>query len=86
MNINELNAIIKNKISQSISIEKITIEDKTYLHKSHKTYQKDKFHIKLIIKSDQLSKMNRISSTKKIYDILSYELKNYIHSIQILLN
>ena len=86
MNINELNAIIKNKISQSISIEKITIEDKTYLHKNHKTYQKDKFHIKLIIKSDQLSKMNRISSTKKIYDILSYELKNYIHSIQILLN
>jgi len=86
MNINELNAIIKNKISQSISIEKITIEDKTYLHKNHKTYQKDKFHIKLIIKSAQLSKMNRISSTKKIYDILSYELKNYIHSIQILLN
>jgi len=86
MNINELNSIIKKKISQNISYQRIIIEDKTYLHKKHKSHEKNKFHIKLIIKSDELLKMNRIDSSKKIYKILDYELKYYIHSIQLLLN
>ncbi len=62
------------------------MEDKTYLHKKHKSHEKNKFHIKLIIKSDELSKMSKVDSNKKIYKILEYELKNYIHSIQVLLN
>ena len=86
MDINNLNLIIKKKISQNISCKKITIEDKTYLHKNHKGHEKNKFHIKLIIKSDELLKMNRIESTKKIYKILEDELKYYIHSIEIFLN
>ena len=86
MDINSLNLIIEKKIFQNISCEKIIIEDKTYLHKKHKSHEKDKFHIKLIIKSDELLKMNRIESTKKIYKILDYELKHYIHSIELLLN
>ena len=86
MDINSLNLIIEKKIFQNISCEKIIIEDKTYLHKKHKSHEKDKFHIKLIIKSDELLKMNRIESTKKIYKILDYELKHYIHSIEVSLN
>ncbi len=86
MNINELNSVIKSKISQNISFQTIAIEDKTYLHKKHKSHEKNKFHIKLIIKSDELSKMSRVDSNKKIYKILEYELKNYIHSIQVLFN
>tara|TARA_B100000965_G_scaffold200702_1_gene167577 strand:- start:98 stop:358 length:261 start_codon:yes stop_codon:yes gene_type:complete len=86
MDINSLNLIIEKKISQDILCEKITIEDKTFLHKKHKGHEKNKFHIKLIIKSDELLKMKRIESTKKIYKILDYELKHYIHSIEVLLN
>ena len=86
MDINSLNLIIEKKISQNISCQKITVEDKTYLHKKHKSHDKNKFHIKLIIKSDALLKMNRIDSTKKIYKILDHELKYYIHSIEVLLN
>jgi Stress-induced morphogen (activity unknown) len=86
MDINSLNLIIEKKISQNISCEKIIIEDKTYLHKNHKGHEKNKFHIKLTIKSDELLKMNRIESTKKIYKILDYELKYHIHSIEVLLN
>ena len=44
------------------------------------------FHLKLIIKSEQLKKLNKIESTKKIYNILDHELKEHIHSIQILLS
>ena len=86
MNINELIAIVKNKLVAKIIIQELEIEDKSFLHKNHKGHQEGKFHLKLTIKSDELAKLNRIDSTKKIYNILNIELKEHIHSIQILLN
>ena len=86
MNINELIAIVKKKLKTEIVIQDLKIEDKSFLHKNHKSHQKGKFHLKLIIKSDELVKLNKITSTKKIYSILNFELKEHIHSIQILLN
>ena len=86
MNINQLISIVKNKLKKNISIEDINIEDKTFLHKRHKTHQDGKFHLKLSIKSSESEKINKIESTKKIYSILDEELKKYIHSIQILIN
>ena len=86
MNINELIAIIKNKLESEITIQDLKIEDKSFLHKNHKGHQEGMFHLKLTIKSDELAKTGKIVSTKKIYSILDLELKKYIHSIQILLN
>ena len=83
MNIKQLTEIVKNKLKQNITCEKIEIQDKTFLHKNHKTHDKKKFHLKLIIASNYLKKKNKIESTKEIYKILENELKNYIHSIQI---
>ena len=85
MNIKQLTEIVKNKLEQNITCEKIQIQDKTFLHKNHKTHDKKKFHLKLIITSNYLKKKNKIESTKEIYKILEIELKNYIHSIQILI-
>ena len=85
MNINDLNDTIKKKISKQLMVDEILIEDKTYLHLKHKNFQKNKFHIKIFIKSKELSNMSKINSTKKIYDIIKLEIKNYIHSIQIVL-
>ena len=86
MNINELIAIIKKKIIDNVTLEEIKIEDKSFLHKNHSGNQDGKFHIKLNIKSKELKQMNNIDKNKKIYKILDYELKNYIHSIQILID
>ena len=86
MNINELIAIVKNKLQTEIVIQDLKIEDKSFLHKNHIGNQEGKFHIKLIIKSDELIKLNKIDSTKKIYMLLDVELKKYIHSIQILIS
>jgi len=86
MNINQLIEIVKNKINKNIVCDKIEVEDKTFLHKSHRSHDKNKFHIKLIITSEYLKKKNKIQSTKKIYKILEEELKNNIHSIQLLIN
>ena len=38
-----------------------------------------------MIKSQELKKMNKIESNKKIYRLLENEVKNFIHSIQILI-
>ena len=85
MNINQLILIVTEKINKNILLENINIEDKTFLHKDHKSNQDGKFHLKLTIMSQELKKMNKIQSTKKIYSILDEELEKYIHSIQILI-
>ena len=84
MNINQLSEIIKKKILEHNIIEKVYVEDKSYLHKNHSSNQEGKFHIKLMIQSLELKKKNKIQSNKFIFKILSKELKNNIHSIQIL--
>jgi BolA protein len=86
MDINELIAIVKNKLTDQINVESIKIEDKSFLHKNHTGNQEDRYHLKIILSSNQLKNLNRIESNKKIYKILDYELKNYVHSIQILIS
>jgi BolA protein len=86
MDINELIAIVKKKLQSQIVIEDILIEDKSFLHKNHSGNQSDKFHLKISLKSNQLKKMKRIDSNKKIYQILDNEMKEFIHSLQILIH
>ena len=85
MDINDLIAIVKKKLQKQINIESIKIEDKSFLHKNHPGNQKDKFHLKILLNSKELKKMNKIQSNKKIYKILENELKEYIHSLQLLI-
>ena len=86
MDINELIAIVKKKLTDQIDIERIEIEDKSFLHKNHTGNQEDKFHLKIILTSKELNIMKSIDSNKKIYKILDKELKENIHSIQILIS
>ncbi len=86
MDINELIAIVKKKIEKEILFENLKIEDKSFLHKNHAGNEKNKYHLKILIESKELKKMNKIESNKKIYKLLDDELKNFIHSIQIILS
>ena len=86
MDINELIAIVKKKLQRQINIESIDIEDKSFLHKNHAGNQEGKFHLKIKIESVELKKLSKIDSNKKIYKSLDEELKNSIHSIQILIS
>jgi BolA protein len=86
MDINELIAIVKKKLTNDIKIENIKIEDKSFLHKNHAGNQEGKFHIKITLNSIELMNMTRLESNKKIYKILDKELKETIHSIQILIS
>ena len=85
MEINQLCEIIKKKILEEKNIKKVQVEDKSFLHKKHKTNKEGKFHIKLKIESEQLKNKSKIESNKFIYKILENEMKLHIHSLQILI-
>ena len=86
MDINELIAIVKKKLTDQINIESIKIEDKSFLHKNHVGNQEGKYHLKIIMSSIELKALSRIESNKRVYKILDKELKEHIHSIQILIS
>ena len=86
MNINSLIAIVKKKLIDNFIIENIEIEDKSFLHTNHPGHQDGKFHLKITLNSKELNNLNRIESNKRIYKVLDNELKDYIHSLQILIN
>ena len=86
MDINELIAIVKKKLTDQIDIERIEIEDKSFLHKNHAGNQEGRYHLKIIMSSIELKSLSRIESNKRIYKILDKEMKEYIHSIQILIS
>ena len=83
MDINELIEIVKKKIQSKISVEKISVEDKSFLHKKHKNNPVNKFHLKISIKSKFLRKKKKIESSRQIYKLLDKELKEHIHSVQL---
>ena len=86
MDINELIAIVKKKLTDQINIESIKIEDKSFLHKNHAGNQEGRYHLKIILSSSELKTLSRVKSNKRVYKILDRELKEYIHSIQILIS
>ena len=86
MDINDLIAIVKKKLQDKINIESIKIEDKSFLHKNHVGNLEGRFHLKISLISSELKNMSRIESNKKIFKILDKEMKETIHSIQILIS
>ncbi len=74
---------IKKKINEKINPENIILIDNSHLHKKHKYFDVNKFHLKLIIKSKKLKNMQKIQAHKEIYIILKDEMKNRIHALEI---
>ena len=74
---------IKDKINEKINPENIILIDNSHLHTKHKSFDLNKFHIKLIIKSEKLKKMNKIEAHKEIFSVLKDEMNNKIHALEI---
>ena len=77
---------IKKKICDNLNPESITIIDNSSLHAKHKSFDPKKFHLKIIVKSKKLKKMNRIEAHKKIFSILKDEMNEKIHALEIDIN
>ncbi len=77
--------ILEYKLKKNFSIKDLKIEDKSFLHEKHKSSSKDKFHIKLTIKSSELKEISSLNANRKIYSVLKKEISANIHSLQIII-
>ena len=76
---------IKIKINNKIKTEQLLIIDNSNLHKKHKSFDSNKFHFKIIIKSKKLRNMKKIDAHKTIFSVLSDEIKSKIHALEIII-
>jgi BolA protein len=74
---------IKEKINKKINPENIILIDNSSFHSKHKSFDPNKLHIKIIIRSEKLKSMNKIAAHKEIFSILENEMKNKIHALEI---
>ena len=74
---------IKEKINKKINTKNIVLIDNSSFHTKHKSFDPDKLHLKIIIESEKLKKMNTIAAHKEIFSILKQEMKNKIHALEI---
>ena len=74
---------VKAKINEKLITEQLTIVDNSNLHSRHKSFDSEKFYLKLIIKSDKLKSMSKIDAHKLIFSILRDEMKSKIHALEI---
>ena len=77
---------IKEKINKKINPENIILIDNSSLHIKHKSFDSNKFHLKIVIKSIKLKNMDKITAHKEIFSILKDEIKNKIHALEIEIN
>ena len=75
--------IIENKLKEKIKIEDIKIIDNSKKHKHHKFFDPEKLHIHIKIKSSYLSSITRINAQRAVMSVLSEDLKNKIHALEI---
>ena len=77
---------IKEKINKKINPENIILIDNSSFHAKHKSFDSNKFHLKIIIKSEKLRNMDKIAAHKEIFSILKDEMNNKIHALEIEIN
>lgn len=78
--------IIEKKIKNAVEVKSIEIIDNSSKHQGHKSFQKDKLHLKIIIDSEHLKSLNKIHAHKKIMKLLKEELKDRIHALELKIN
>ena len=74
---------IEKKIKKKIKLEQIKIIDNTESHRSHKSFQKDKLHLILEIKSNYLNNLKRLEAEKILMKIIKDEFNKNIHALEI---
>ena len=74
---------IKDKINKKINTKNIILIDNSSFHTKHKSFEPGKLHLKIIIESEKLKKMNKITAHKEIFSILKEEMRNKIHALEI---
>ena len=74
---------VKEKVNNKINPENIILIDNSHLHSKHKSFDINRFHLKIIIKSKKLKSMSKIMAHMEIFSVLKDEMSNKIHALEI---
>ena len=74
---------IKTKITNKFNPDQVALIDNSHFHTSHKSFDSNKFHLKIVIQSKALKKMSKIEAHKEIFSILKDEMQSKIHALEI---
>ena len=74
---------IKIKLNKEFNPKKLILVDNSYLHTKHKSFNPNKIHLKIIIESNELKKIEKIEAHKAIFNLLKNEMKEKIHALEI---
>ena len=74
---------IEKKLKEKIVFEKLEIINNSHLHKGHKFFSEEKYHLHLKIKSVYLKSISRLNAQKLIMNTLKEDLKSKIHALEI---
>ena len=74
---------IENKVKKNIKIENILIIDNSSLHKKHKFFNPEKYHLKLEIESNYLNSLTKMKGQREIMNLLADEMQTKIHALEI---
>jgi stress-induced morphogen len=80
---NDFLNFVKEKIKKNIKVETILIIDNSSLHKKHKSFDAEKYHLALEIESVYLKSLDKIKAQREVMNVLSEELKKKIHALEI---
>ena len=80
---NDFLSFLENKIKKNIEVEKILIVDNSSLHKKHRFFDSEKYHLKLEIESTYLRSLDKIKAQRQIMSLLAEELKKKIYFLEI---
>ena len=74
---------VEDKIKKNIKVESILVIDNSNQHKKHKSFDIEKHHLRLEIRSVYLKSLSKIKAQREIMTTLSEELKTKIHALEI---
>ena len=80
---NDFLKFIEKKIKENIKIESIAVIDNSILHKKHKFFNAEKYHLCLEIKSSYLNSLTKLNAQREIMKLLANELHTKIHALEI---
>ena len=80
---NDFLELVENKIKENIKLESILTIDDSSKHRTHKSFDVEKYHLRLEIESVYLKSLDKIKAHREIMNVLSNELKKKIHALEI---
>ena len=75
---------ITRKLTEALSPTRLSVDDDSHLHQGHSGYREGgETHFRVEVVSESFSGQNRVQRQRRVYEILSEELEERVHALQL---